>query len=349
MMGTRPDGIACGRSATDDAQQVARPESETSGEPLFSLCMPVHNGVHVLPTLFRSLAEQSYQDWDLVIVDDGSDDGTAEWLERQTMVPRERCTIYHQERAGAYAARVRAMRCARGRYVLPVDADDSYVCERSLAILADRVADDPGTDLWLFDAVRSTDGTTVLTLPVGGENGRVDLGDVRTRFLASYELNPLWCKIVRRDIAQAGYDSVPRGLSIGEDRLAVASWLDRVNSVRVIDECVYRYNVEGGSLLRKVYRRSSFDELMMVENKVLQHARAWNMDATLVYVLVVREALGAVRRLIRSRPSLATAWREASHIASHPLYRQARSATSRKHTGLACSLAAQLLDITWSR
>lgn len=342
----RPAGTA---RVSDGVPPAACPQARTSGEPLFSLCLPVYNGVHVLPPLLRSLAEQTFRDWELVVVDDGSDDGTVEWLESQTILPRERFAIHRQEHAGAYAARVRAMRYARGRYVLSVDADDTYVSQRSLAILADRVAHDPGTDLWLFNAARCTDGRRVLVLPRGGESGQVDLSDLRARFLASYELNPLWCKLVRRDIAQGRYDSAPRGLSIGDDRLVVASWFDRVGSIRVIDECLYRYHVEGDSLTRGVYRRSTFDELMVVQSKVLEHARVWNMEVTLVYARVVRDALGAVRRLMRSRLSPGTAWREASHIASHPLYREARSATSRQHMGLACDLAARLLDVTRRR
>ena len=50
------------------------------GEPLVSVVIPTHNRMHYLPDTVKSVCEQSYVNWELIIVDDGSTDGTADYL-----------------------------------------------------------------------------------------------------------------------------------------------------------------------------------------------------------------------------------------------------------------------------
>jgi glycosyltransferase involved in cell wall biosynthesis len=94
-----------------------------------SIVMAVRDGVAHLPAAFDSVLAQTLRDWELVIVDDGSTDGTAAWLEERARQDA-RMRVIHQAGAGQGSARLRALRWCRGEYIANLDADDAMLPHR---------------------------------------------------------------------------------------------------------------------------------------------------------------------------------------------------------------------------
>ena len=96
---------------------------------LVSVIIPAFNAAaHVRQTL-NSVVAQTYQEIEVIVVDDGSSDATSSIVEE--FVAREtRCQRVRQSNAGVGAARNTAIRKARGKYVAPLDADDFWVPEK---------------------------------------------------------------------------------------------------------------------------------------------------------------------------------------------------------------------------
>jgi len=92
---------------------------------LVSVIMPCHNGARFLSYSVESVRVQSYSNWELIAVNDGSTDGSGEMLEDFTEKDA-RISVLHQQNAGLPAARNRGIFRARGRYVAFLDADDSW-------------------------------------------------------------------------------------------------------------------------------------------------------------------------------------------------------------------------------
>jgi len=91
--------------------------------PKVSIVMPAHNAAATLDEAVSSILEQTWQDFEFIIVDDGSSDDTASKLGRyETLDSRVR--LYRQEKEGMIAALNRGCRCARGHYIARMDADD---------------------------------------------------------------------------------------------------------------------------------------------------------------------------------------------------------------------------------
>lgn len=91
--------------------------------PIVSIVVPVYNAADYLPQLLESVKGQTFQDYELILVDDGSSDKSLEILENyRTKDPRIR--VIHQENSGASAARNRGIEEARGEYLSFLDADD---------------------------------------------------------------------------------------------------------------------------------------------------------------------------------------------------------------------------------
>jgi glycosyltransferase involved in cell wall biosynthesis len=92
---------------------------------MVSVIVPVHNGARYIGATLDSALQQTYRDLEVIVVDDGSSDGTRAVVEeRAARDPRLRLIV--QANGGVAAARNRALAAARGRFIAPLDADDVW-------------------------------------------------------------------------------------------------------------------------------------------------------------------------------------------------------------------------------
>jgi len=93
--------------------------------PLVSIIIPTYNRKHLLVEAVQSCLDQTWRNIEVIVVDDGSTDGTDAFAERQIAGSWAGRVQYHkQENAGASAARNRGLELARGEYVQFLDSDD---------------------------------------------------------------------------------------------------------------------------------------------------------------------------------------------------------------------------------
>lgn len=94
-------------------------------EPLVSVVMPAYNHEHYVAEAIGSLLDQTFEDWELVVTDDGSTDATVEVI-RAFDDPRIRLNVFEHNR-GACTAMNDAIARARGRYVAVLNSDDAFL------------------------------------------------------------------------------------------------------------------------------------------------------------------------------------------------------------------------------
>lgn len=117
---------------------------ESTHAPLVSVIMPVYNGGALLPAALESVRAQTVSDFELLLIDDGSTDGSREICQNLAQAdPRVR--FFSQPNAGICAARNRGMEVMRGRWFTFCD-DDDRMRPDALEILL-RAAASPGVDL----------------------------------------------------------------------------------------------------------------------------------------------------------------------------------------------------------
>lgn len=86
--------------------------------------MPVYNGLPLIKASIASLQKQKYDNWECIIVDDGSTDGTSQYLDS---IKDIRFVIHHLEKnSGRPVARQKALEMAKGKYIAMLDAEDLY-------------------------------------------------------------------------------------------------------------------------------------------------------------------------------------------------------------------------------
>lgn len=118
-----------------------------------SVCIPTFNRQNLLPYAIESVLQQSYQDWELIICDDGSTDGTPELMSQYT--DHRIQYIRHPQNIGKSNNMRSGFDAAKGEYFIKFDDDDRLTTNflaRTAAILdQDAGIDFVGTDHWIID------------------------------------------------------------------------------------------------------------------------------------------------------------------------------------------------------
>lgn len=93
--------------------------------PGISVIVPVYNAEKYLEKCVESVRNQSFQDWELLLVDDGSRDGTRAICDR-CAADDDRVRVFHKKNGGVSSARNLGLREAKGEYIAFLDVDDRY-------------------------------------------------------------------------------------------------------------------------------------------------------------------------------------------------------------------------------
>lgn len=222
-------------------------------QALVSVILPVYNKIKYLPTTLPSLLSQTYRDFELIAVDDGSTDGSGDFLDRLAKTD-SRVKVIHQPNAGVSAARNAALDRASGDYIVFADADDT-VCPDWLEVLT-KEAEVSGADI-VVSGFFSTDSNgkaldTVLPPEEGNITGKEFLGN----FYAHQSNHGLpgfgHGKIVRRDLIEKNNIRFTPGLKLAEDLDFFVRLYDKAETVRTVRYAGYNYlqgaeNSTGGS------------------------------------------------------------------------------------------------------
>lgn len=95
--------------------------------PLVSIILPTYNRAHKIPNSIESLIAQTFRNFELIVVDDGSQDNTEQIIDDFRKKDSRIRYVRHPQRKGANAARNRGVREAKGRYIAFQDSDDQWL------------------------------------------------------------------------------------------------------------------------------------------------------------------------------------------------------------------------------
>lgn len=216
---------------------------------LISIIIPVHNNASTLRTCLRSVQTSSLYDWEAVVIDDGSKDGSEAICDRFALED-SRFKVIHTENRGVSAARNTGIQAAVGEWLAFADADDYFLPGAFETLL--RLGREQRADIVCGAFIRtfSPEGYSV-----------AQPHETSVRLYTQDELWPLvmrigtqncyyyiWNKIYRRALFTE--DVFPEGLGCGEDVEATCRVLLNARRIAETNEVVYLYyqNPAGASL-----------------------------------------------------------------------------------------------------
>ena len=171
-------------------------------EELVSVIVPVYNVEDYLPRCLETISKQTYQNLEIILVDDGSTDRSAALCD-EFACQDKRAVVIHKHNEGLWAARNTGQRKAEGDYVIFVDADD-YLHLEFIETMHDALIKNPQCDF----AVVSHKNTHFLDedVTVTGENVFVELtqDELKAKLFGStawtFSTNVMWNKLYRREL-----------------------------------------------------------------------------------------------------------------------------------------------------
>lgn len=244
--------------------------------PLFSVIVPVYDAGAFLGQCLASLDAQTCRDFEAILVDDGSTDGSGVVCDAWA-ADRAGAAVLHQANQGQLLARRAGIARARGNYLVFLDADD---CLRPDALERIGAAiDETGADIVAFGHCRGPEPAYGRSEPLGPgiEPGVLYDGDryeaVREA-VASGLFNSLATKAVRRTLVDSGDYACWTGLRHGEDLFQLIPFVDAGRSLCALGETLYFYR-ENPASSTAAFRPSQVDDLEVVCTRLDEHARRW--------------------------------------------------------------------------
>jgi len=95
--------------------------------PTVSVIIPTYNRAHLVGRSIQSVINQTYQDFEIIVVDDGSTDNTEDIIKEFQKKDKRIKHIKHNKNKGGSAARNTGIRAARGEYIAFLDSDDEWM------------------------------------------------------------------------------------------------------------------------------------------------------------------------------------------------------------------------------
>lgn len=242
----------------------------------FSVIVPVYNVEDFLGECLTSIARQDYSDYEVVIVDDGSTDGSAAIYERFASEVDVPVQIIRQKNKGLLQARRAGIMAANGDYFWHVDGDDGLAPHALLAV--SKAIEDTDADVVIVGNSSSIDFDSILPGGVPGNQNffrAEDVNFIRSSFLSG-AIPSITLKIAKRSCVDRDCDYSGYGrLQLGEDQLQSLYILDSANSVACIREPLYFYRTNAGSITSR-YREGQTMQYARVKEEVYRQAVLWD-------------------------------------------------------------------------
>lgn len=210
---------------------------------MISIICPIYNIALYLPKCIQSIIGQTYSNLQIILVDDGSTDGSAKICDKYASLDN-RIKVIHKPNGGLVSARKAGLKAATGEYVIYVDGDDwieSDLCENMLKEMLDSEAD-------LVDADYYMDmGQEVISMHSNIFYGRYHAEEIIPIMLCDENFNEcrlkayLWSKMFRRELLERVQYAVDERVTFGEDVAVTYPYVLQCKKISILNYSGYHY------------------------------------------------------------------------------------------------------------
>jgi glycosyltransferase involved in cell wall biosynthesis len=233
---------------------------DTNTTKKFSVMIPVYNTGQFLERCLDSVLNQSFQDFEIVLVDDGSTDlNTIKICDRYG--ENEKIKVVHKDNEGLLITRRRAMQYCEGEYFCFLDSDDYW--NKNLLWEVNSVIEEYHCDLVLFrfkrEGTRRNAPSPKLfrNKTIFDESNKNELFQ---RFFDRDYLTNIWLKVAKREIVDMDKDYSPyKSVKYGEDKMHSIPLLCNANRIGYIAKPLYYYCYNPESITRKRDRNEPWE------------------------------------------------------------------------------------------
>lgn len=224
-------------------------------DSLVSIIVPIYNAEKYLDSCIQSVLRQTYTNWELILIDDGSTDKSGRIAEEYGFAD-ERITVFHQKNLGVSLARNQGIDEATGNYVVFLDAYDELI-EDCLAKTVN-IAEETNADVVAGRSCENQELFQDRIIWTGAEALENSLKDHLFTYSAC-------AKLIRREFI--GKTRFTPDIRINEDSYFVFQLLCKQNVFVLTNDVIYFYRANSESSSRTVFSEKYFDILKVSDLK----------------------------------------------------------------------------------
>lgn len=234
----------------------------------FSIMSPVYNVEKYLDACIESVLNQTYKNYELILIDDGSTDGSGKKCDEYA-AKYSQIKVFHKENGGVMSARRYALDRIEGGWCVFLDSDD--ILENCALEKIYNYIMQYDCDCIVYRAEKVLKGESIYTYKEE-ENAPFVISDKKELYkkvFFSSNYNNIWRKAVKRSVF-AGWDYSPFfHISMGEDLLQSLEIYKNANKFLFVNDSLYRYRLNSESITQK-YMKSNYRPDFTVSEEVLK-------------------------------------------------------------------------------
>lgn len=245
-----------------------------------SIVVPVYKAENVLKKCIDSILTQTYTDFELILVDDGSPDLSGKICDDYAVADK-RVSVIHKKNGGVSSARNEGIKNAKGEYICFVDSDD-YIEPTYLEILIEtkRLYKDIDNVWCCFQTVSDYNGNNRNEVRVNTDKEILlySCSDIMTLHSSWFDASP--CnKLYNTDTIKDNNLLMDENLSLGEDLIFNLQYLDCTNKkIVIINKCLYNYLRSGAESLDNKYYPELLEIYKRINSELLYYTTKWNIS-----------------------------------------------------------------------
>lgn len=213
--------------------------------PKVSVIIPAYNAEQYLDKCLQSVKNQSFTNWECIVVNDGSVDATGSICDTWAKYD-SRFNVFHKQNGGQASARNLALQHASGEFIMFLDSDDYYYSDDLLEILVDEMEINPSIDMIQFPIIAVySDGNVGFSRQPTKETLFRSNEEILKAFEAKKISTIVAEKIIRRSSIKRSI-TFPEGMYF-EDECYVVDLLQQLKTVKITTKGLYYYILHDGS------------------------------------------------------------------------------------------------------
>ena len=250
----------------------------------FSVLIPVYNTETYLEDCLQSVLNQTYQDFEIILVDDGSTDNSGPICDKFQKDYPQKIKVIHKENQGLISARRVGIANANGDYCIFVDSDD-YIDISLLSELSQVLNQDETIDLLIYSFGYVQDGKVIKHYRRIAQNGTVwgdrNRKDIIEKLLLTNDVTPIWIKAVKTTLLKSDPTDYSQFYkkNMAEDYLQTLFLITFAKKIVYYYLPLYFYNYNDTSITRN-YSASSIakQNKLHVYYVLMEYLKDWKLD-----------------------------------------------------------------------
>ena len=226
----------------------------------FSIVCPIYNSDKTLSNSIESIIKQSFFDWELILIDDGSTDSTADICDKYASGDK-RIKVVHQKNEGQSRARLNGINVSTGDYILFLDSDDEYEPNALEVIKSTLTKSD--LKMAAYNALlvqKQRDSKPVYNFNETKSNMPI------VDFFLERRISYFWSICFKRELFDLSQDILDKfcSLSYSEDLYLIYNIVRSIKSEDyvIIDQALYKYNFNENSLTKNQNAKKALDRFL---------------------------------------------------------------------------------------